>query len=279
MVLARCSTRSTLDARGRADPHRPRVRRTALADGLARLGLYLATAVGQPVIGRLVDAVRPRRLYLVGTALVGVAGSLSACSPRPCGCWSSLRVLLLRHLRRLSRVDVAAAHRVGAHRTEEPQRHPRHPVGVLPGHLSSSGRRSAASPSARLASDLRINVPPSAASSGPRRAAPAQDPAGRAWSDARAPTYPMALFAASPTAFMLALMGPGLAHAYLLLIGLPRAPCSSAVSAARAPFLDLRVLGGNGPPLATYARQLLARTPPRTSSRTATRSGSRKAAA
>ncbi|WP_372343473.1 hypothetical protein [Streptomyces sp. KL116D] len=89
----------------------------------------------------------------------------------------------------------------------------------------------------------------------------------------------MALFAASPTAFMLALMGPGLAHAYLLLIGLPRAPCSSAVSAARAPFLDLRVLGGNGPPLATYARQLLARTPPRTSSRTATRSGSRKAAA
>ncbi|MGW4567503.1 MFS transporter, partial [Streptomyces sp. NPDC004561] len=32
--------------------------------------LYLATAVGQPVIGRLVDMYGPRRLYLIGTALV-----------------------------------------------------------------------------------------------------------------------------------------------------------------------------------------------------------------
>ena len=31
-------------------------------------GLYLATAVGQPVVGRLVDLYGPRRLYLAGTA-------------------------------------------------------------------------------------------------------------------------------------------------------------------------------------------------------------------
>ena len=36
--------------------------------------LYLATAVGQPVVGRLVDLLGPRPLYLVGTAMVGVAG-------------------------------------------------------------------------------------------------------------------------------------------------------------------------------------------------------------
>ena len=37
-------------------------------------GLYLATAVGQPVTGRLVDLYGPRPLYLAGTALVGIGG-------------------------------------------------------------------------------------------------------------------------------------------------------------------------------------------------------------
>ena len=41
-------------------------------------GLYLATAVGQPVTGRLVDLYGPRPLYLVGTALVGIGGLLGA---------------------------------------------------------------------------------------------------------------------------------------------------------------------------------------------------------
>jgi len=37
-------------------------------------GLYLATATGQPVVGRLVDRYGARKLYLAGTALVGIAG-------------------------------------------------------------------------------------------------------------------------------------------------------------------------------------------------------------
>ncbi|MET8876227.1 MFS transporter, partial [Nocardia sp. NPDC004604] len=43
--------------------------------------LYLATAVGQPVLGRLVDRYGPRTLYLIGTALVGIAGVLGALAP------------------------------------------------------------------------------------------------------------------------------------------------------------------------------------------------------
>src|SRR6478609_3888061 len=43
--------------------------------------LYLATSVGQPVVGRLVDTFGPRPLYLVSTALVGVAGLLGALAP------------------------------------------------------------------------------------------------------------------------------------------------------------------------------------------------------
>jgi MFS family permease len=37
--------------------------------------LYLATAVGQPVAGRLVDIYGPRRLYLAGTGWRGLQAS------------------------------------------------------------------------------------------------------------------------------------------------------------------------------------------------------------
>lgn len=56
-------------------------------------GLYLATAVGQPVIGRLVDMFGPRRLYLIGTAMVGVAGLLGSVAPN-LGALVAARVLL-----------------------------------------------------------------------------------------------------------------------------------------------------------------------------------------
>ena len=44
-------------------------------------GLYLATAVGQPVVGRLIDLYGPRRLYLVGSVLIGVGGVLGTVAP------------------------------------------------------------------------------------------------------------------------------------------------------------------------------------------------------
>ncbi|GAA3354387.1 MFS transporter [Saccharopolyspora gregorii] len=43
--------------------------------------LYLATAIGQPVVGRLVDLHGPRRLFLAGAALLGIAGVLGALAP------------------------------------------------------------------------------------------------------------------------------------------------------------------------------------------------------
>ena len=45
-------------------------------------GLYLATAIGQPVVGRLVDTYGPRPLFLIGTTLVGLAGVLGALAPQ-----------------------------------------------------------------------------------------------------------------------------------------------------------------------------------------------------
>jgi MFS family permease len=55
--------------------------------------LYLATAVGQPVVGRLVDMYGPRRLYLIGAALAGVAGLVGAFAPS-LGVLIGARVLL-----------------------------------------------------------------------------------------------------------------------------------------------------------------------------------------
>ncbi len=43
--------------------------------------LYVATAIGQPVVGRLVDRFGPRLPYLVGTAMVGLAGVLGMLAP------------------------------------------------------------------------------------------------------------------------------------------------------------------------------------------------------
>jgi MFS family permease len=43
--------------------------------------LYVATAVGQPVVGRLVDTYGPRRLFLIATLLTGIAGVIGATAP------------------------------------------------------------------------------------------------------------------------------------------------------------------------------------------------------
>jgi MFS family permease len=43
--------------------------------------LYVATAIGQPVVGRLIDTYGPRRLFLPATALVGFAGVIGTLAP------------------------------------------------------------------------------------------------------------------------------------------------------------------------------------------------------
>jgi MFS family permease len=43
--------------------------------------LYLATATGQPVVGKLVDLFGVRRVFLAGTALAGIAGVIGTLAP------------------------------------------------------------------------------------------------------------------------------------------------------------------------------------------------------
>ncbi|MBJ6641547.1 MFS transporter [Streptomyces sp. DHE7-1] len=223
--------------------------------------LYLATAVGQPVIGRLVDTYGPRRLYLTGTALVGVAGLLGALAPS-LGALIAARVLL--------GFGTSAAYPAAMRLTRsEAERTGRDsPAGVLAALAVAAQTVAVVGPAlgglliglGGWRAVFTVNVPLSAACLvlGALRL-PRTRPShgGRRGADLPG----MALFAAMLVALMLFLMGPRLERWYLPLL----AAAAAAAFALRElrtpdPFIDLRVLGGNGPLLATYLRQLLAYT-------------------
>jgi MFS family permease len=43
--------------------------------------LYLASAIGQPTMGRLAERLGPRRVFVVGLSLVGIGGALGTVAP------------------------------------------------------------------------------------------------------------------------------------------------------------------------------------------------------
>ncbi|MFF3581221.1 MFS transporter [Streptomyces mirabilis] len=221
-------------------------------------GLYLATAVGQPVIGRLVDTYGPRRLYLIGTALVGIAGLLGALAPS-LGALVAARVLL--------GVGTSAAYPASMSLTRsEAERTGRDsPAGVLTALAVSAQTVSVVGPTlgglligvGGWRSIFLVNVPLSGAclvlgvlrlpkSPGGRRERRSVDPLG------------MALFAGLLAALMFFLMKPRADHWWLLVLAVGAATAFALREVRVAePFIDLRVLGGNVPMLATFLRQFL----------------------
>ncbi|MFE6482452.1 MFS transporter [Streptomyces sp. NPDC057757] len=227
--------------------------------------LYLATAVGQPVVGRLVDTYGPRRLYLIGTALVGVAGLLGALAPS-LGALIAARVLI--------GFGTSAAYPASMYltRSEAERTGLKSPAGVLTALSVANQTVVVIGPTLgglligaggwRLI--FTVNIPLSLAClvlgslrlpKHPFRAADAADapPAKRA-----VDVPGMLLFAAMLVSMMLFLMEPGVAELYLL--GLTAAAGTGLALRelrVREPFIDLRVLGGNLPMLATFLRQFL----------------------
>ncbi|MFC8711794.1 MFS transporter [Streptomyces sp. NPDC057197] len=222
--------------------------------------LYLATAVGQPVIGRLMDMSGPRRLYLTGTALVGLAGLLGALAP-------SLGVLI--GARVLLGFGTSAAYPAAMQLTRrEAERTGRDsPAGVLTALAVANQTVAVVGPAlgglligvGGWRAVFTVNVPLSAACLVlgalrlPRE--PRRD-TGHGLRDVDVPG--MVLFAGTLVSLMLFLMAPRADRWYLPVL-------AAAVGAAFAvrelrtaqPFVDLRVLGGNGPLIGTYVRQLL----------------------
>ncbi|MER7971561.1 MFS transporter [Streptomyces sp. NPDC096080] len=224
--------------------------------------LYLATAVGQPVVGRLVDMFGPRTLYLIGTGLVGVAGLLGALAPS-LGALIGARVLL--------GFGTSAAYPAAMQliRRENERTGKDSPAAVLTALAVANQTVAVVGPAlgglliglGGWRAVFTVNVPLSAACLVlgalrlPRTRPGAAD-------RARGVDLPgMALFAVTLVALMLFLMAPRPDRWYLPVIAvLAGAGFAARELRVQGPFVDLRVLGGNVPLLVTYLRQLLAYT-------------------
>jgi MFS family permease len=227
--------------------------------------LYLATAVGQPIVGRLIDMYGPRRLFLVATGLVFTAGVVGTTAPN-LGVLIAARVLL--------GFGTCAGYPSAMH--------------LIRGEARRTGRESPASVLTVLAVSaqtvsvlgpplgglliglggwrwtLAVNIPLALAAfvlavlrlpREPRRDADALG--RRRLRDLD--HVGILLFAGTLLALLLFLMEPGTGHWYLLVIS-AAAGAAFAVRELRTaePFLDLRVLGGNLPLVVTYGRTVLA---------------------
>ncbi|MEO3753854.1 MFS transporter [Streptomyces sp. B6B3] len=234
--------------------------------------LYLATAVGQPVLGRLVDRYGPRRVYLAGTSLVGLAGLLGAVAP-------SLEVLIAARV--LLGFGTCAAYPASMYliRAEARRTGRDSPGGVLAALSVANQTVSVVGPTlGGLLIDVggwraifTVNVPLSLAclvlgALRLPRGTPLADDAGKGAdgtdADVRRPAgldlAGMALFAALLTTLLLFVMTPRADLWYLPALGVAAgAGLVARESRIAEPFLDLRVLGGNLPLLATFLRQVL----------------------
>ncbi|GLZ46929.1 MFS transporter [Actinomycetospora sp. NBRC 106375] len=227
-------------------------------------GLYLATAIGQPVVGRLVDLCGARRLFLVGATLIGVGGLLGALAP-------SIGVLVLSRV--LLGLGTCSGYpaamtliRGEADRTGHDS-----PAGILTVLAVSTQTVAVIGPTlggfligvGGWRATFTVNVPlalaclvlgalylprtPITGATGVRAVARAVDPVG------------IALFVATLVTLLLFLthLSPGLWWLMAVTVAAGVALAWWELRTPR-PFLDLRVLGGNLPLLATFARALLA---------------------
>ncbi|MEC3994852.1 MFS transporter [Actinacidiphila sp. DG2A-62] len=248
--------------------------------------LYLATSIGQPVVGRLIDLYGPRRLFLTGTALAGVAGVLGVLAPN-LGVLVAARVVL--------GFGTCAGYPAAMYliRSEAARTGHKSPTGVLTALAVTTQTISVIGPSlggllisiGGWRATFAVNIPlalaglylgarrlpatPGRAEAADGGAAPdrrAADGRARAGSRPRIRVPAgldlpgMALFAATLVTLLLFLMDPRLSHGYLLLLTAAAGAgfWIRELRVSTQPFIDLRVLAGNRPLVTTYVRALLA---------------------
>ncbi|WP_020660706.1 MFS transporter [Amycolatopsis benzoatilytica] len=221
-------------------------------------GLYLASAVAQPVMGRLADAAGPRRVYLGGLVLVGAAGLAGAAGP-PFGWLVVVRVLIGIGT---STAYPAAISMIAA----QEQRLGRTAPGRVLGSLAFASMTAATVgpllggllvSAAGWPAVFAVNVPLAAIGFGTAlRWLPPDPPPDSERPRSRFDVLGAVLFAAVVTTLAFLLMS----------LRWWLTPVLAALLAALAcwergrefPFLDLRVLAGNRPLLMTYLRNGLA---------------------
>ena len=224
--------------------------------------LYLATAVGQPVVGRLVDLHGPRRLFLTGALLTGVAGVIGTAAPNlptlvaarvvlgfgTCAGYPAAMYLIRSEARRTGRES---------------------PTGVLTALAVTTQTIAVIGPAlgglliavGGWRSTFAVNIPLAIACVAIGGRQLPREPSGgsNAATPARLDYAGITLFAGTLLSVLLFLMMPRLDLAWLLLVSVVTGT-AFAIRELRAedPFIDVRVLSGNLPLLFTYARTLLA---------------------
>lgn len=227
-------------------------------------GLYVATAIGQPVVGRLVDLYGPRRLFLAGMCLTGVAGIIGMLAP-------NLGILVLARV--VLGFGTCAGYPAAMFliRSEATRTGHNSPAGVLTALAVATQTIAVIGPSlgglliglGGWRTTLAVNIPLAAAGMIlgawrlPRQPAPGRG--GQRLPLAGLDVAGMVLFAVMLVSLLLFLMSPEVDHWYLPLLAVA-AGTGFAVREllSAAPFIDLRVLQGNLPLVATYTRALLA---------------------
>ncbi|WP_295701292.1 MFS transporter [Lapillicoccus sp.] len=229
--------------------------------------LYLATAIGQPVVGRLVDLYGPRPLYLVGTAMVGLAGLGGVLAP---SLWWLVAARVLLGFGTCAGYPAAMfLIRSEAERTGKSS-----PAGVLTLLAVSSQTIAVIGPTlgglliglGGWRSTMAVNIPLSLACLvlGARRlprgraATPSAATSSAVGGLARFDLPGIGLFAVTLVAALLFLMEPHVSRTWLVAVAVAAAVAFTRVEGrAASPFIDLRILRGNRPLVTTYARNLL----------------------
>ena len=235
--------------------------------------LYLSTAIGQPVVGRLVDVYGPKSMLIAGAVLTGAAGVLGSLAP-------NLAVLVVA--RAVLGLGTCAGYPAAMHliraRSQDPAA-PR-PSGLLTALAVTVQTIAVVGPSLGglliavwgWRATLAVNVPLAAASlllvlafvpnaaSIPPDSHAGSDRVRRSASWLSMDWVGIGSFCAMLTTFMLFIMDASVVNLRLLLTAVV---CGIAFSwrelrfQKAAPFIDLRVLIGNTPLVATYARTFL----------------------
>ncbi|MFT8317581.1 MAG: MFS transporter [Sporolactobacillus sp.] len=229
--------------------------------------LYLATAIGQPVVGKLIDTFGPRLLYLLGTLLVGLASLIAIFSPQLW--WLVIARVLLGFGTCAGYPSSMYLIRSESERTGE-----KSPSGILTILAVANQTIAVIGPTlgglliqvGGWQSTFLVNLPLSLACVilgwlyFPRTAALKKADDTR--TTGKFDLLGMALFALMLTTLLFFLMNPQLKLMYLLLITVISALVMAWVELrfAKAPFIDLKVFAGNLPLIATYVRSLLTAT-------------------
>ena len=221
--------------------------------------LYLATSVGQPLVGRLVDSFGPRRLFLIGALLTGVAGVIGALAP-------DLWVLV--GARVILGFGTCAGYPAAMYliRSESERTGLRSPAGVLTALTISTQTVAVVGPTlggllidvGGWRATLAINVPLGVLSFVlGHRFLPHTAPGARPRID-----YPGILFfVGGLVALLVYLMEARTSLLWLLAITAIGAVAFVWWERRRDdPFIDVRVLAGNAPLVATYVRSFAAST-------------------